>query len=81
MKNEEKLTLLREDKASLPKRGGNYISDESIHLKQQEELKKKLSEMHTFEAKIRADEMERLRYITTKEDDENHPFHWGEGSC
>lgn len=78
MNNEEKLTLLREDKASLPKRGGNYISDES---KQQEELKKKLSEMHTFEAKIRADEMERLRYITIKEDNEDHPFHWGEGSC
>lgn len=77
MKNEKtRLILLREDKSSLPKRGGNYVSDESIQLKQQEELKKELSRMHTSEAEIRADE--RAKWITEEED---HPFHWGEGSC
>lgn len=78
MKNEKtRLILLREDKSSLPKRGGNYVSDESIQLKQQEELKKELSRMHTSEAEIRADERE--KWIT--EEEEDHPFHWGEGSC
>ena len=67
MKNEKtRLILLREDKSSLPKRGGNYVSDESIQLKQQEELKKELSRMHTSEAEIRADEREKWIIFSKK---------------
>lgn len=77
MKNEKsRPTLLKEDKSSLPKRGGNYVSDESIHLKQKEEFKKTLNRMRASEEEIRSDERE--KWITKEED---HPFHWGEGSC
>ena len=79
MKNEKsRPTLLRESKSSLPRRGGNYVSDESIRSKYYENLEENLWRQKIFEEEIRADE--RSKWIH-EEEEEDQPFHWGEGSC
>lgn len=67
-------SLIEEPVSSLPKRGGNYISEDSIRQKQEEDQ----NEIDRLRRKI---ESLKERSYSKSERDDNHPFHWGEGSC
>ncbi len=70
MKDEKlNLSLIEEDKTSLPRRGGNYVSDEEKARAELEKTKKKLRDYNS----------NRDHGSDSKDDD--HPFFWGEGSC
>lgn len=70
-------SLIEEPETALPKRGGNYISEKSIKEKQKQENQET--------GRLLA----RIDYLTDKlseayhenNDEDDHPFHWGEGSC
>ena len=68
-------SLIEEPETALPKRGGNYVSETSIKEKEEQEKRE------------RERLLARVDYLTDKfderydEEDDDHPFHWGEGSC
>ena len=68
-------SLIEEPKTALPKRGGNYVSEESKKENQRKREQK------------RERLLARIDFLTDKlnerydKEDDDHPFHWGEGSC
>ncbi len=69
MKNEKLIpSLIEEDKTSLPKRGGKYVSDEDKAKAELEQTRKKMRECNC-DCNCNCD------------DCDSHPFFWGEGSC
>lgn len=73
MKNEKLIpSLIEEDKTSLPKRGGKYVSDEEREKKEHERTERHL--------------MQKLRECNCNcnchcDSCDDHPFFKGEGSC
>ena len=69
MKNEKLIpSLIIEDKDSLPKRGGKYVSKEEKEKQKMEAMEKKIAECN-------------CNCNCNCDDCDNHPFFGGEGSC